>query len=406
MEDKNSTFDHILRKIETRLMPDYDYWKKMDYWTLNEACFLLMEINPDDRKHIIYPNRNFFESIIIPGITLSEDKFNKLTLDDVEPCEEPKYASLLDEWISEKNQEYLKIRDLALRSYVADDERMKGYFPDDTYLATQNKPLGLYANQITMLPPDFLNWASEKGYAIPEPFLEITSTEKQPTSKQETSIVSPHPNDDKREQFPDEKAAEEKEQISDTTPSFIRKGEYWEVSHGGKTEMVRNLDGINYIVTLLEKPGTSVTCRELHHILHGNVPDRDMSIGEAMERGLAGEGELKVVNDPDTGRNYWKRYQELQRTSANAGDDPEGAVIKSESEKEMQSLLEALNQRSFADPDAKKAQTNITRRLETAYKAITKVSMKKTGKHLRNYIRPDGAYGLIYNGDLTWKIIR
>ena len=68
-------------------------------------------------------------------------------------------------------------------------------------------------------------------------------------------------------------------------------------------------------------------------------------------------------------------------------------------------ILESLNsENKLPDPHNKKAQVNIRKRLDCAYKAIgKKEGMKELAKHLQNHIKPDGAFGLSYTGTLTWE---
>ncbi len=94
--------------------------------------------------------------------------------------------------------------------------------------------------------------------------------------------------------------------------------------------------------------------------------------------------------------------QKLEREIEKAESNMERQEIK----KEMNDIISHLRKRTFADPDTKKAQSNIRKRLKTAYKAIDKAGIKGLAKHLRDYIKPDNAYGLYYSGATTWDITR
>ena len=96
------------------------------------------------------------------------------------------------------------------------------------------------------------------------------------------------------------------------------------------------------------------------------------------------------------------RYNELKSDLEKAESNMERQEIK----KEMNDIISHLRKRTFADPDTKKAQSNIRKRLKTAYKAIDKAGIKGLAKHLRDYIKPDNAYGLYYSGATTWDITR
>jgi hypothetical protein len=67
-------------------------------------------------------------------------------------------------------------------------------------------------------------------------------------------------------------------------------------------------------------------------------------------------------------------------------------------------MAKCMKERSFADPDKKKLQSNIKKRLADAYEALLKNGMKKLDKHLRDNIKPDGKYGLWYLGHIRWDI--
>jgi hypothetical protein len=64
-----------------------------------------------------------------------------------------------------------------------------------------------------------------------------------------------------------------------------------------------------------------------------------------------------------------------------------------------------MKERIFVDPNDKKAQVNIKKRLDKAYEAISKANMKDMAKYLQNHIKTDDAYGLRYTGDIAWNII-
>lgn len=77
---------------------------------------------------------------------------------------------------------------------------------------------------------------------------------------------------------------------------------------------------------------------------------------------------------------------------------------RQEIKKEMDAIMPYLKKRNFADPNDKKAQGTVKKRLDKAYEAIRKRGMKEMAKHLQNNIKPDGAYGLTYTGAVTWEI--
>ncbi len=187
--------------------------------------------------------------------------------------------------------------------------------------------------------------------------------------------------------------------------SFINKGDYWEIKFDGKSEIVKNLAGIRYIATLLERPGKSISCRELFQFVSGKAPGKVMSESAAINEGLNIGGNTQPISDDKATQGYWNQWQKLQDDIDNAEDSPEGEILKKESMKKQSELMPHLKKRNFADPNDKKAQANISKRLDTAYKTISETGMKEMAKHLQDNIKTNDAYGLRYTGDIAWNII-
>ncbi|MEN6332037.1 MAG: hypothetical protein ABFD57_08620 [Smithella sp.] len=183
--------------------------------------------------------------------------------------------------------------------------------------------------------------------------------------------------------------------------AFIRQSEFWEIwFHGKKLLPIKNLDGIHYIAILLDKAGTSISCRELYQVASGKTPDNCMSENAAIDEGFNIGSITQAVSDSTTKLAYATLYQELQNDFKNA----ESVMEQQEIEQEMATILPCLKEKTFVDPNDKKAQVNVGKRLKTAYAAIHKANMDELEKHLRTYIKPDDAYGLGYTGSLTWDI--
>jgi hypothetical protein len=177
----------------------------------------------------------------------------------------------------------------------------------------------------------------------------------------------------------------------------------WHVGFEGQKARIRHLDGIYYIAILLKNPGTSVSCRELYSAIPRRIPDNVMSAGAAMDQGLniSISRSTQILSDKKARDDYAAKYRNLQNDLENA----ESELERQEIEKEMAKIMPFLKQGTFADPNEKKVQINIKKRLETAYQAIHKTGMKKLAKHLRDHIKPDKAYGQIYIGSFAWAIM-
>jgi hypothetical protein len=191
---------------------------------------------------------------------------------------------------------------------------------------------------------------------------------------------------------------------------FAREGDVWHIGFEGQTTRIRHLDGIYYIAILLQKPGKSISCRELYQTLSGKMQNKILSAGAAIAEGLNIGGSKQAISDPKVRKEYIKKYMKLENDLLKINDlsdndrTPEDEMVKKEIEKEMATIKPFLNVNTFADPNDKKAQVNIGKRLDTAYKAIRRTEMKEMEKHLRGHIKPDDAYGLFYTGSLTWDI--
>ena len=184
--------------------------------------------------------------------------------------------------------------------------------------------------------------------------------------------------------------------------SFVKKGNFWTIRHGDKEAIIKNLDGIHYIALLLDRPGKSVSCRELHLAVSGRMPEKNMSEGAAIDEGLNIGGSRQSVIDKKAKSEYLAQYRSLQNDLESADSE----IERQEIEREMEIILQNLKEQAFPDKGMKKVQSNIINRLRDAYKALAKVSMKALAKHLEDHIKPDKAYGLCYSGAISWKIVR
>lgn len=191
---------------------------------------------------------------------------------------------------------------------------------------------------------------------------------------------------------------------------FTKTGAYWEVSYKGEKKMIQDLDGIHYIAILLERPGTPVSCIDLYQDVSGKAPAKIMTKGVSIGERLHTDHKKQAVNTPKAKAEYYRKYTKLEDDLLKINDlpdderTPEDEIVKKEIEDEMAAIKSYLKEKTFVDPNDKKAQVNITKRLQSAYKAIGKAGMKELAKHLQDHIKPDGAFGLCYIGSITWEI--
>jgi len=185
--------------------------------------------------------------------------------------------------------------------------------------------------------------------------------------------------------------------------NFFKKnpGEYWHVrfDEDGKDVMIKHLDGLLYISFLLEKPGSAISCQELYRAASGkeaaNVMSEDVAISEGLNIGSG----RQPVNDNKALAAIRREYANLQVELECTGMEEREKI-----EEKVEKIKPYLTTRDISDPNDKKAQVNVKKRLDTAYNAISKTGMTNLTRHLQDFIKPDGAFGLIYTGSLTWTI--
>lgn len=192
---------------------------------------------------------------------------------------------------------------------------------------------------------------------------------------------------------------------------FTREGDSWHIGFEGQDARVKHLTGLSYIGYLLKEQGTPISCRYLYQAASGKTPVKLMSEGAAISEGLNIGSSKQAIGDPKIKAQYISEYMELENDLLKINDlpyedrTPEDEMQKKEIEKKMAEIMPYLKDRNFADPNDIKAQSNIGKRLNTAYKAIGKQKgMKGMEKYLRDNIETDGNFGLSYTGTLPWEI--
>jgi len=183
---------------------------------------------------------------------------------------------------------------------------------------------------------------------------------------------------------------------------FHFKGGGWEVGFKGEKGIIPKLDGIKYIAFLLDKPCESISNMDLYHAVSGETPDNTMIEGAAIGEGLNVGISKQEISDAKTRKVCWDNYQQLQEQLPCAGMEQQEEI-----QAKMDKLLPFLKveTRNFATPEEKKVQSNIKKRLDVAFAAISKASMGPLATHLRSHIKPDDAYGRKYTGDITWDVL-
>jgi len=164
-----ATIEEIEDAIAGYLTPDYNHYKRMEYWTLSEACSLLADLKPTDKRTITSDRAvSFIEMLLFPPFEETE-----------------KNKRIIERWVDEKKNDCLEIENLAYRALDSYETgftsqppfkfvRMNNGLPDHLDYPS---PLGLEdippSDYIRISPPDFLSWAFEKGFLVPEPLGEL-----------------------------------------------------------------------------------------------------------------------------------------------------------------------------------------------------------------------------------------
>ncbi|NLX50500.1 MAG: hypothetical protein GXY72_00190 [Deltaproteobacteria bacterium] len=201
-----------------------------------------------------------------------------------------------------------------------------------------------------------------------------------------------------------------------TTPPLVNffhkeSRDIWRIGHEGKQASIKHYDGFSYIAEILrQKPGESVSCIVLAQMVsskgRGNIVSEDAAMDEGLSLGQAAQ----PINTSKTQTEYLNRYNQLRARLSEIEDlqehirPPDANIEKAEIEEEMSKIEIAMKEKTFAEPNAKKAQSNIKQRLNDAYTAIRKAGMKNLANYLEQNIKVDGAFGLRHVGTLAWEI--
>ena len=187
----------------------------------------------------------------------------------------------------------------------------------------------------------------------------------------------------------------------------------WYVGFEGQANRFKHLDGIQYIAILiqkhmtamlLQKPVTSISCRELYQAASGKTPNNVMSECAAIDEGLNIGSSQQAASDYRAKENYLAQYRKLANDLDRVEDDPEGEIVRKDIEKEMEDIISFLKERTLPDKGTAKCQNAVHRSMERAYANMRKVGMKDMAKYLQDNIKTDGAFGLSYTGTATWEI--
>jgi hypothetical protein len=171
---------------------------------------------------------------------------------------------------------------------------------------------------------------------------------------------------------------------------FRKTGDFWQIRFKGvDIGPIRHVDGLSYLAQYLTSPGVNIPDRSF---FQGNGDA--MSESAAIQNGLHTDHRPQEISTPEAMKQYAAEYHKLQQEY----DDAESDLERAEIEKEMNQILPHLKNRNFTNPDDKKCQANISRRIKTALGKLP----ADFAQYLKDTITTDN-YGRIYRGAERWE---
>lgn len=189
--------------------------------------------------------------------------------------------------------------------------------------------------------------------------------------------------------------------------SFTLVGDIWRIRFNGEEGFVQSLDGMKYLTILLEKPGKSISAKELARVVSVKALNEEVKETEAKAQGMNAGFGPQEVNSQYAKEAYFEYLRELQEDLAAAkklGDIETAEKIESDIDQLVKRA--SLQKKNFTDSDAKKAANNIGQRINNAIMAIKKAGMINLAEHLDRYTKPAGNYDFSYSGKIEWNIRR
>ena len=182
---------------------------------------------------------------------------------------------------------------------------------------------------------------------------------------------------------------------------FKQNGNHWEIKFGNEfAAHVDHIDGLLYIAHILERPLINISDQDLYQLAKGVPIKETIGTNEMNERNLSKGFKAQPIGTNKERIICQTKYLKLE------GELETANLEKQEEIKEqMEKLMPYLNmkKRNFADPNDKKAQANITKRIDLAYDKLKEENMPKLATYLKDTIKT-GYYSRRYIGPATWEI--
>jgi len=182
---------------------------------------------------------------------------------------------------------------------------------------------------------------------------------------------------------------------------FKRNGKHWAIKYKNEVaDHIDHVDGLLYIAHLLEKPGKDISDQTLHQLAKGVALKETIDANEMIERNLSKGFKPQPIGTDKQRKICQAKYQELQGKFETASLEEQDEINE-----KMDKLVPFLNmkKRNFADPNDRKAQSNMKKRIDLAYDKLKEENMPELAMYLKGTIKT-GDYGRRYVGPVTWKI--
>jgi hypothetical protein len=126
---------------------------------------------------------------------------------------------------------------------------------------------------------------------------------------------------------------------------FRKDGDFWTVTHGGRTFRLRNLKGLEYIAYLLAHPGVRIHACDLVAMVEGRaLHDAAASVGHAQAQGLVAASDLGDAGealDAQAVSSYRRRLTEVRAELAEAERNNDTGA-KERAQREFEALSDQL----------------------------------------------------------------
>ena len=184
---------------------------------------------------------------------------------------------------------------------------------------------------------------------------------------------------------------------------FLKDGKFWKIGFQGKeASPVENLDGMHYIVFLLQRPKKDVSVQDLYRVAHPLPPEGAMTPLEAVAQELYEPGTVMIFKAREE-KLLSKRLEKLQTRRESEVDMAKREEIEEEMEKFSRYREYASKQTSMASTHNQRNQASVRKAIDRACNKIREARLENLADHLAENISPSGNYSYTYKGDIRWK---